>query len=165
MVKIEKFWNKFFDAIESEATLELEEIIYSKKHGHEICVMHLVGKNIFPKMTTEEILSNSKARAGLNKDDLITITRLDMEIQLKKNKLHLAEYDRNGTIVIENTQRERQRYSEIEIAANTEILNKLNGTEGYKIGYNIGLKEAKTIFAQKSSSRGRLRKIFGLKNK
>jgi len=48
---------KIINKVESDITIELEEIVFSKKHGHEICIMHFVGKNIFPKMTTEEISS------------------------------------------------------------------------------------------------------------
>lgn len=57
---------------------------YSKKYCHDICVMRLVGKNIFPLMTAEEILSSKSAMAGLSDEDLVKITRLDMEIKYKK---------------------------------------------------------------------------------
>ena len=50
--------------LEPEYTLRLEDIIYSKSHGHEICVMQLVGKSAFPKYTTEELLSNPRAMIG-----------------------------------------------------------------------------------------------------
>lgn len=52
--------------LEPEYTLRLEDIIYSKSHGHEICVMQLVGKNAFPKYTTEQLLSDPSAMIGLS---------------------------------------------------------------------------------------------------
>lgn len=97
-----KFWNKIFHHFESKPTYELDDIIYSKKHGHEICVMRLVGKNIFPLMTTGGILSSRAAMAGLSNEDLVKITRLDMEIRYKKNTLRLIETDRNGTALFED---------------------------------------------------------------
>ena len=120
MKNIVKIWTVLLEKLEPEVSLVLDDIVYDKKYGHEICVMRLVGKNIFPKMTTEEILDNPKARVGLSKEDIIIITRLDMEIKLKKAKLRIVEHDRNGIVVLENQYGERKRYSENDISSNTE---------------------------------------------
>ncbi|MCD6040345.1 MAG: uncharacterized protein K0S27_1745 [Gammaproteobacteria bacterium] len=119
---------------------KLDKIIFSKKHGHKICVIKLVGKNISPKMTAEEILSNPKTKAGLNKEDLITITRLDMEIKLRKEKFQLVEYDRNGTVILQNERGERKTYSEQTLSTSPDLLNLMNGKDGHTIGYRVGFK-------------------------
>lgn len=145
MSAVVNFWSKLLNKIEPGVTLELDEIVYSKKHGHDICVMHLVGKNIFPKMPAEEILSNKQAMAGLSNEDLIKITRLDMEIKYKKNNLRVVEIDRNGMVLTENQFKERKRYSEKLIASDPSLQDQLNGRDGIRIGYRVGFKDgAKT---------------------
>lgn len=145
MSAVINFWSKLLNKVEPGITLELDEIVYSKKHGHDICVMHLVGKNIFPKMTAEEILSNKQAMAGLSNEDLIKITRLDMEIKYKRNNFRVVEIDRNGMVLVENQFKERIRYSEKLIVSDPKLQDQLNGRDGVGIGYRVGLKEgAKT---------------------
>src|SRR3990167_11210417 len=96
--KIINVWSKIIDRLEPEVSLELEQIEFNERLGQYICVMHLVGKNIFPKMTTDEILSNPKARAGLSHEDLIEITKLDTQAKMEREKLknfigsHLWKY-------------------------------------------------------------------------
>ncbi len=75
------FLTKITNKIETDSTIELDEIIFSRRHGHNICVMHVKGKNIFPKMTAEQILSNPTAMLGLGKKDLIRIAQLDVTAQ------------------------------------------------------------------------------------
>jgi hypothetical protein len=141
MNRVVQFWSKFIDKIESDITLELEEIIFSKKHGHEICVMHLVGKNAFPKMTAEEILANPKARMGLNKDDLIEITQLAMKIKQRKNAWRVVEIDRNGLVLLENNVGAKKKCSIHEISSNQPLQDNLVGSHVYGIGYRVGFKD------------------------
>lgn len=165
MQKVVKFWSRLLDKIETDVTLELDELEFSEKHGHEICVMHLIGKNIFPKMTAEEILSNPKARAGLSKDDLITITRLDMEIRLKKGRMRLVEMDRNGTLTLKNDLGEVKRYSEKYISMNNDLLKCLGGQDGYMVGYRVGFKDGRNIATQKERAFAKIRSFFNLSKK
>ncbi len=158
MGKVVKLLEKILDKVESDVTIELEEISFCKKYGHEICIMRLVGKNIFPKMSAEEILSNPKARAGLSKEDLITISQLDMQIKFKKNRLHVVEFERNGTVVLENEFLEKKRYSEKVISKDPVLLNQLNGNDSYRIGYRIGFKEGLSTAKQKQNA---LERFFG----
>lgn len=153
-------WNRFLTKIEPVVTFELDEIIYSKKHGHEVCIMHIVGKNIFPIMTAEEILSNEQAMVGLSHDDLIKITRLDMEIKYKRNILRVVEADRNGTVLVENQFRERIRYSEKLIVTSPEIQDKLNSRDAIGIGYRTGLREGLKIIKDKSTFLGKILSHF-----
>lgn len=160
MKTVTTMWSKFLDKIEPDVTLELEEIKFSKKYGHDVCVMHLVGKNTFPVMTTEEILSNPKARAGLSKDDLILITRLDMEIKLKKQSLKIIEHDRNGTVVLLNDAGERKRYSDRIISSDPNLLNALDGKDAHSIGYRVGFQDGFETMKQKIKLSSKIRNFF-----
>jgi len=162
MKNVVKIWSKLLDKLEPEVSLELDDIIYDKKHGHEICVMRLIGKNIFPKMTAEEILDNPKARSGLSKEDVIIITRLDMEIKLKKAKLHMVEHNRNGTLVLENQYGNRKTYLENNISSNITLLENLNGKHAYSIGYRVGFKEGFKTILQKKNISGKVKKFLKL---
>lgn len=158
MKRIANIWSKVLDKIDPEVTIELDEVIHSKKHGHEVCIMRLVGKNIFPIMSPEEILSNKKAMMGLSREDLITITRLDMKIKTEKDKLRLIEIDRNGTLVLEDSYVQK-RYSELLVASDVSILNRLIGKDAYRIGYRVGLKEGITLNQKKKITK---KNIFSL---
>ncbi len=151
MKKVFKIWSSLLDKLEPEVTFVLDDIIYDKKYGHEICVMRLIGKNIFPKMTPEEILENPKARAGLSKEDLIIITQLDMEIKYRKAKLRMVKHDRNGTVVLENQYGERKTYSEKFISSNVELLENMNGKSAHAIGYRVGFKSGVETTRQKKT--------------
>ncbi len=162
MKNVIKIWSTFLDRLEPEVSFELDDIIYDKKYGHEICVMRLIGKNVFPKMTAEEILNNPKARAGLSKEDLITITQLDMEIKFRKAKLRIVEHDRNGTVVLENQYGERKTYSEKYISSNAELLENMNGKYGHAIGYRVGFKYGVETVRQKKNLLHKVKALFKL---
>lgn len=135
-----KLWDKIISNLESKITYELDDIIYSKKHGQDVCVMRIIGKNIFPIMTSEEILSSKSAIAGLSIEDIIKITRLDMQIRYNKNKLRMIETNRDGTILFEDSLKNRVRYSEELLISTPEIQDKLNGKDAIHIGYKAGFK-------------------------
>ena len=141
MGRVVEILSKVISKMEAEATLKLDQIIYSSKHGHEICIMHLVGKNIFPKMTTEEILSTPQSITGICREDLITIIRLDEKIKAQKNKLSVIESDRNGTFVIQDGFGQKKRYSGKLLSFDGTILDKLKGRDAFSMGYKIGFKE------------------------
>lgn len=139
--KVIKLWSALVDKLEPEVTLELESIEYNPFYGHEICVLRLVGKNSFPKLTTHEILSNPKLMTGLSRDDLVKITKLDIEINEKKKKHKIVEIDRNGSVVLQNSHGETTRYSEKIISSNPAIIGSLNPNDAHRIGYKVGFKD------------------------
>lgn len=151
MGKILSIVEMLIDKVESDITLELDDIVYSKKHGHNICVMHIVGKNIFPKMTAKEILSNPKAMMGLSKEDIITITKLDMEINLRKNKKWVLDHDVNGIITVEDEKGEIKKYSEKYISSDPHLLDSLPGRQSWKIGYKTGFNQALSLLKSKKN--------------
>lgn len=140
MAKIFNFIKTLLDKNEN-ITLRLVELEYSAKHGHEICVLQLIDKNIFPKLTSEEILSNRNIMIGLPPEDIVFITRLDAKIQERKKEMKVLEIDRNGTIVLASSDGKLKRYSEKKISMNTEILSKMNSIDAHNLGYRVGFKE------------------------
>lgn len=50
-----------------------------------------------------------------------------MKIQQQRNKLRVAEFDRNGIVTLENGLGEKQAHSEKIISSDPEILNQLEG--------------------------------------
>jgi len=165
MAARKNFWNRIFQNVEHTVTFELDDIIYSKKHGHEVCVMRLVGKNVFPIMTPKEILSSKDAMAGLSNEDLVKITRLDMEINYKKNALRLIETDRNGTTLFEDQYRKKIRYSDKLIVSSPEIQDRLNGRDGIRIGYKTGFKEGVKVNKDKQAFFKKLLRLLRIKTK
>ena len=97
--KIINFFSYWINKVEPEYTFRLVEIIYSEKHGHEICVMQIVGKNIFPKFTPEELLSNRSALIGLNPTDLLTISELSHRIKDRKRNSQILEVDKKWNYI------------------------------------------------------------------
>jgi hypothetical protein len=140
MAKIFSFIKTILDKSEN-ITLRLVELEYSSKHGHEICIMQLIGKNIFPKLTAEEILSNRNIMTGLPPEDIIFITRLDSKIQERKRGMKVLEVDRNGTIVLVSSDGKIKRYSEKKISKDLEMISKMNSIDAYALGYRVGFKE------------------------
>lgn len=160
MGAVASFISRLLNTSDSVITLELDDVIFSKKHGHEICIMRIVGKNIFPKMTTEEILENKQAMLGLSKDDLIAITKLHMEIKHNKDKLKLVEINRNGTVLFENKYKERIKYSESRIISDGKLQDKLEGSAALSLGYRFGLRQHIRILRQKGNLVSKIVSLF-----
>lgn len=135
------FFGSLVSKFEPQYTLRLEDIIYSKSHGHEICVMQLVGKSAFPKYTTEELLSDPNAMIGLSPQDAVTITRLDYLIKERKRKLKVLEIDRNGTILLRDSSGKEVRYSEKHISSSREIIKDMISEDAHDLGYRVGFKD------------------------
>ncbi len=140
MAKIFSFIKTLLDKNEN-ITLRLVELEYSSKHGHEICVMQLIGKNIFPKFTTEEILSNRNIMIGLPPEDIIFITRLDSKIQEIKKEMKVLEIDRNGTILLSSSDKKIKRHSEKKISMDSDMISKMNSIDAHNLGYRVGFKD------------------------
>ncbi|AHE66198.1 hypothetical protein [Legionella oakridgensis] len=146
--------------IEPKYTLRLEDIIYSKSHGHEICVMQLVGKNAFPKYTPEELLSDPNAMVGLSPQDAVTITRLEYIIKERKKNLRVLEIDRNGTILLRDSSGREYRYSEKYISSSREMIKKLKSEDAHDLGYRVGFREGLDAKKYKKQLSGNIRSKF-----
>lgn len=139
------FLSHFVNHIEPQYTLRLQSIEFSPKHGHEICVMQLVGKNSFPKYTAEEIISDPKVMVGLSPQDAVYITQLDHIIKERKKKCRVLEIDCNGSIVLQDEKGRIKRYSERSISSNRELLNSMSGRDAHDLGYRVGFKDGLAV--------------------
>lgn len=155
--KIINFFSHLTNRIEPEFTFRLVDVIYSPKHGHEICVMQLSGKNIFPKFTAEEILSNPSALVGLSSKDAVKITQLDYLIKERKKKCQVLEVDKNGTILLKNSFGKISRYSEKYISSNRELLNTMKSDDAHDLGYRVGFRDGFEIKKFKQQTRNLFR--------
>lgn len=135
------YFGNLVNKLEPEYTIRLEDIIYSKSHGHEICVMQLVGKSAFPKYTTEELLSDPSAMIGLSPKDAVAITRLDYEIKERKRKYQVLEIDRNGTILLRDSSGKECRFSEKNISSTREMIKDMRSEDAHDLGYRVGFRE------------------------
>lgn len=162
--KIINFFSYWINKVEPEYTFRLVEIIYSEKHGHEICVMQIAGKNIFPKFTPEELLSNRSALVGLSSADVLTISELNHHIKDRKKNSQILEIDKNGTILLRDPSGRVIRYAEKYLSSNRELLDTFKGSDGHDIGYRVGVRETHEVKKFKklavSLFKSKLRKII-----
>jgi hypothetical protein len=143
--KVVDFFSHLINKLEPEFTLRLRSIEFSAKHGHEICVMQLAGKNAFPKYTPEEILANPKAMVGLSPQDAAAIAKLDIIIKERKRKCQVLEVDRNGTILLRDASGRVRRYSEKHLSNNREMLNNMRGEDAHDLGYRVGFRDGSAV--------------------
>ena len=162
--KIINFFSHWVDKVEPEFTFRLVDIIYSEKHRHEICVMQIVGKNIFPKFTPEELLSNPSALVGLSSKDAVTIAQLNHLIQDRKKNCEVLEIDKNGTILLRDSFGRVVRYAEKYISSNRELLSSLKSDDAHDLGYRVGFIDAFEVkkFKKQATSlfKNKIRKII-----
>ncbi|MBA3537312.1 MAG: hypothetical protein H0T84_12000 [Tatlockia sp.] len=135
------FFSNLINKVEPEYTWRLVDIIYSKKHGHEICVMHLAGKSAFPKFTTEELLSDPHAMKGISALDAVSITKLDHIIKERKKKSIVLEIDKNGTILLRDSAGNEHRYAEKFVSSNREMIYDLQSQDAHDLGYRVGFRD------------------------
>lgn len=163
--KIINFFSYWINKVEPEYTFRLVEIIYSEKHGHELCVMQIAGKNIFPKFTPEELLSNRAALVGLNPTDSLAISELSHRIKDRKRHSQILEVDKNGTILLRDSCGRVIRYAEKYLSSNRELLDTFKGSDGHDIGYRVGVRETLEVKKFKKQAianlfKNKLRKII-----
>lgn len=148
--KVIHFVGKFVNKLEPEFTFKLIDIIYSNSHGHEICVMQLVGKNAFPLYTAAELISSPQGMIGLSPRDAVRITQLDCQIKERQQKSKVLEIDRNGTIVLRDRSGNIKRYSERMISSDRGMLKDLLSEDAHDIGYRVGFKDGMELKKQKT---------------
>lgn len=148
--KVIDFVSYLVNRLEPDYTLRLVGVEFSQKHGHEICIMQLSGKNVFPKYTPQEILSNPKGMVGLSPQDAVTISKLDDIIQKRKKQSKVLEVDKNGSIVLKMSSGRTQRFSENYISTyRRDVLQSMRPEDAHDLGYRVGFKEGASIQQQK----------------
>lgn len=131
--------------VEPTYTIKLIDIVYSKAHGHEICILQLVGKNTFPKYTTSELLADPEAMIGMSPLDAATIAILDCRIKERKGKQKVLEIDRNGTVLLRDSAGVERRYSERLVSADREMIRSLESEDAHDLGYRVGFNDGLDI--------------------
>lgn len=156
--KVVDFFSNLVSRVEPEYTFKLVGVEYSKKHGHEVCVMQLTGKNTFPKLTPQEILSNSKSLNGLSPTDASAITALNFLILERMKKQKVLEVDKNGTIVLVDHFGNLKRYSERYISKTRNILTNMHPEDAHDLGYRVGFRDGLSIAEGKKQAKNSLTK-------
>ena len=141
------YLNYLVQRVERDYTMRLKDIVYSKAHGHEICIMQQLGRSSLLEYTVEELLSNLDTMIGLSPEDTVTITRLDHLIKERKKKLLVLEVDRNGSILLIDFYGNEQRYSEKHISSSRELIKEMKSEDAHDLGYRVGFREG--LFAKK----------------
>lgn len=127
--------------VEPQYSIKLIDIIYSKSHGHEICVLQLVGKNSFPKYTAAALIADPESMVGMSPQDAVAIATLDCRIKERKEKHKILEIDRNGTILLRDSCGREQRYSEQLLSSDRVMIRHLNSEDAHDLGYRVGFRD------------------------
>ena len=130
-------------------TIRLEDIIYSKSYGHEICILQLVGKNSFPKYTAAQLMEDKGFMVGMSPEDAAAIAVLDYRVKERNGKKKVLEIDKNGTIVLRDSNGVEQRYSERLISSDREMIRSLDSEDAHDLGYRVGFRDGLDIKKQK----------------
>ena len=150
--------------VEPQYSIKLIDIIYSKSHGHEICVLQLAGKNTFPKYTAADLLADPESMVGMSPQDAVAIAILDCRIKERRGKQKVLEIDRNGTILLRDSLGREQRYSECLLSSDREMINNLNSDDAHDLGYRVGFRDGFDYKKSKGKSSLFKDKILGLIN-
>lgn len=163
MSKVVSILQRIIERAEPDITLKLEKVIYSPRHKHEICVLQLIGKNAWPRMTPQEILEDPQTIRGLSQEDVVKITRLDEKIKMRVKELKVLEIDVNGTIILEDKRGNVRRFSEKKLSENRKMLAKLSSLDAHDLGYRVGFREGSGIhLAKKVAKKIFKEKLWGI---
>ena len=138
---IVSFLGGLIKGVEPQYSINLIDIIYSKSHGHEICVLQLVGKNSFPKYSAAELIASPESMVGMSPKDAVAIATLDCRIKERVGKHKVLEIDRNGTILLRDSSGKEKRYSECMLSSNREMIKHLDSEDAHDLGYRVGFRD------------------------
>ncbi len=138
---------------------------HSRKHGHDICIVQVIHKNIWPELTAKEIIQNPDLIKNFSPEDLVKIAKIDSKIETEMNQsaYKVLEFNHDQTVLIQQTGKAYVHSVSCEsIAQNKMILRRLNSEDAYCIGYMNGTNQVqKTREAiQKMSRFGKICNAF-----
>ncbi len=120
---------------------------FSRKHGHDICVIQVKGKSIYPEFTAAEIINNPELLLEFSREDVVTITKIHMHIEyLKKNKMYsiceMPLRQKDNIFIIQKVG--DKNYNSINssmFSRNIDFLENFSSIDAYNFGYVNGVKE------------------------
>ncbi|WP_419421552.1 hypothetical protein ACNVED_16325 (plasmid) [Legionella sp. D16C41] len=149
------FFHYLLKSESDKDSLRLIDIIYSKSHKSEVCIVQLIGKNVFPTYTAKAILSDKRLFNSFSREDLLLIKELDTKINEREKRRTVLEVDMCGTILLKDSKGNIKRYAEKLISTDQELLESLDSVDAFSIGYRVGYKDGKNDISQKFKIKNR----------
>tara|TARA_Y100000588_G_C14244626_1_gene920884 strand:- start:673 stop:1176 length:504 start_codon:yes stop_codon:yes gene_type:complete len=138
---VKDFFQYLIKSDSEKDSLKLIDIIYSKFHNSEVCLVQLAGKNAFPVYKTSEILNNKKILNAFSREDILLVKDLDNKIKEREKKHKILEVNPNGTILLKNAKGQIKRYAEKFISSNPSFIDSLASQDAHSIGYRVGYRD------------------------
>lgn len=135
---------------------KLIDIIYSDKHNHKICLIQSTGKNIFLKLSAQDIINNPDLLLSLSPRDIVSIARLDDEIEYmtKAHPITIKEIVRGEEksepkFIISKIGKENLIRLSLNEIISQELTFSFKKEDIYRIGYLKGVSDEKDLMSQK----------------
>lgn len=167
MENVKDFIQYLLKSNDDSDSLKLIDFFYSSSHSEEVCRVQLIGKNIFPIYTTDEILKSKKLFDAFSKEDLLKIKEIDLRIKERTTRNTVLEIDLNGTILLKDGRGRIKRYAERLISSDKEMIASLNSHDAHSLGYRVGYKDGlnatnEKAKLKKTKFKATLKKLFPL---
>lgn len=183
MGELKKLFGWFSHAVEIEesfdyrqdVTFKLVAIHFSKKHGHDICVLQMLGRNVFTELDPRQIVATPEILNSLSPSDTIEVGRLieRLEAEMEQGCYRLLE------VALENSDQpdkfiatkigiaECKVFSLNDINVNSSLLKKLKPEEAFYLGTHKAtldfLSEMKAIKElQSATQKSAIKKLFSI---
>lgn len=136
---------------------KLIDIIYSDKHSHKICLIQSSGKNIFLKLSAQDIINNPDFLLRLSPRDIVSIARLDDEIEYMskahpitiKEMVRGEEENNEPKFIVSEIGKENLMRLSLNEIINQELTFSFKKEDIYRIGYLKGILDEKALISQK----------------
>lgn len=100
--KFFKYIREAFYEIDKEYPLILDDMIFSKKYMHDVCVLRVVGTETYLKVTPSEIISQPKFYNSIPPAHLLAIKELNDRVNQDKMKNSIIEEDCSGNFYLKS---------------------------------------------------------------
>lgn len=135
-------WLKQISAFSAyQPMLKLSHVAFSRRFGHEICVIQVIGKNAFAEFEAEYLINHPNILKAFAHEDVVTITKLAEEVkqnlQAKTCKIREIPYpNTEELIVIEEAGMSNFRAVTLsDISSDEGFLNRFKPRDAFQLGY------------------------------
>lgn len=124
--------------------LKLSHITYSKRLGYEICIVQVIGKNIFSEFEAQYLITQPRILNGFSHQDVVRITLLAAQIKnaLTQKSYHIREMHsyhspKKNIVIVEQIGEPAslKAFSLSQIEENKELLNRFTSNEAFVLGH------------------------------